>query len=59
MDYRDAMFGHDEPDQMWITGESALLLMEKLGEPPVDARGKPIDPKKGYYLSKETGLVPV
>ena len=57
--YAGIVYGYEEPAEMWMAGESAALLLEKMGKPLLDAHGEPIDKKKGYYLSKSTGLVPM
>lgn len=57
MTYADTIYGQDQPEEMWLTGEAAMLLLEKLNRPLLDANGQPIDPQGSYYLSKETGLV--
>jgi hypothetical protein len=57
--YEDAIFGYEEPEQMWLTGSSALELMKLSSKAPfLDAQGNPVDETQTYYLSKETGLIP-
>ena len=51
--------GYDEPEELWMTGIAAVLFLTKEGTPLVDARGQDIDLGRGYYLSKETGLIPI
>lgn len=57
--YKSVISGYDEPEEMWLTGSVAMDFMLQAGRDPVDAHGDPIHPLKGYYLSKETGLVPM
>jgi hypothetical protein len=57
--YADATLGYDEPDEMWLTGASAIEMMSRLGEPLVDKFGQPLQALVGYYLSAATGLVPM
>ena len=59
MMYEEIILGRDEPQEIWLTGESAKLFLEKLGEPIQDAFGQPIDVNGFYFLSKATGLVPI